>query len=77
MESDLKLTIFLIIICSIGLTGAFVYGTYNDALTGEPNAFTGLVHSRLENYIMFGITSLMIFTLFWGFIYMVGNTKLS
>ncbi|KKN76007.1 hypothetical protein LCGC14_0373970 [marine sediment metagenome] len=75
MESDLKLTIFLIIICSIGLTSLFIYGTQDDALTGEPNAFTGLVHSRLENYIMLGITSLMIFTLFWGFIYCAGKSQ--
>lgn len=61
------LTIFLIILCSAGLTGSFIYSTHNDPID-ESSPYT-----RVEAYVLFGIASVFLFTLFWGFIYMAGK----
>ncbi len=72
MNSELKLTVFLILICSSLLTGGFIYSTYDDPFDEEVFGFT-----RSTAYIMLGFASLMIFILFWGFIYCAGNYQLS
>lgn len=74
MDVELKLTIGIILICTILMSVGFIYSTYDDELSSEPNAFTGLVYTRSEAYFIFSFVSLMIMTLFWGFVYFAGKS---
>ena len=71
MNKETKKTIFLLIILvlvsTILLTGGFIYTTYDDKLD-QDNMYVKAGLGRTGLYIMFGIASLFIFTLFWGFI---------